>query len=196
MLGHVAEGSVVIVLVQDAAPVSGHQHVRPAVVVVIPNGDAHAEIRPGHAGLFRDVGKRAVAVVLVQGIAQRLGWLVKIAGAAVHQKDIHPAVVVVIQKGAARAQRFGQEAARRHRVFMHPGDAGGRRRHFAEQRSARSCDAAGEETRRTFAAPASMPNRRSPRLEKVIEPILICSAFVPLPCRKQRGTPERLCQQK
>jgi hypothetical protein len=37
--------------------------------------------------------------------------------------------------------------------------------------------AAGEETRRTFAAPASMPNRRSPRLEKVIEPILIVCPF-------------------
>ena len=37
--------------------------------------------------------------------------------------------------------------------------------------------AAGEETRRKFAAPASMPNRRSPRLEKVIEPILIVCPF-------------------
>jgi hypothetical protein len=32
--------------------------------------------------------------------------------------------------------------------------------------------AAWEETRRTVAAPASMPNRRSPRLEKVIDSIL------------------------
>ena len=111
MLGHVAERSVVIVLVKDAAPVSGHQHVRPAVVVVVPYGDAHAEIGPGHSGLFRDVGKCSIAVVLVQGIAHRLGWLPKVAGATIHQEDIHPAVVVIIQKGAARAQRFGQKAA-------------------------------------------------------------------------------------
>ncbi len=120
-------------------PVGGDQHVRPAVVVVVPYGDAHSKIGPGHAGLLGDVGECAIAVVLVEGVAHRLGRLPKIAGTAVHQEDIHPAIVVVVEKGTAGTQRFGQEAAGRHGVFMHPRDAGCRCRHFDKQWPIRSC---------------------------------------------------------
>ncbi len=62
----------------------------------------------GYAGLFGDIGECAVAIVLVQRIANGFGRLAEIAGAAVDQEDIHPAVVVIIEESAAGAQASGK----------------------------------------------------------------------------------------
>ena len=92
------------------------------------------KVAAGHSGLFRHIGERAVAIVFVKSVVNRLVRFPKIAGPTIHQVNIHPAIVVVIEKGAAGAQRFRQKAAGRHGVFMHPVDAGRGRRHFHEKR--------------------------------------------------------------
>ena len=108
LVSHVGERAVMVVFVQDALAVGGDKHVRPAVVVVIADRDSHSEICAGNSGLFRNVSECAVSIVLVQRIANGFRGLPEIAGATIDQKNIHPAVVVEIEKRAARSQRLGQ----------------------------------------------------------------------------------------
>jgi len=111
--GDVSERAVLVVFVQDAFAVGGDEQVRPAVVVVIPDGDAHAEVGAGDADFFGDVGEAAVAIIFVEGVADGLGGgrRPKIAGAAVDEEDVHPAVVVEVEKCDAGAEGFGEIAA-------------------------------------------------------------------------------------
>ncbi len=46
----------------------------PAVVVVIAHRHAHAEIAARDAGFLRDIGEGAVAIVFIEGVADRLWW--------------------------------------------------------------------------------------------------------------------------
>ena len=135
-VGDVGEGGVAVVLVKDAFAVGSDEHVRPVVVVEIADGDAHAEVSAGDTGFFGDVGEGAVAIVFVKSIADGLGrWrLPKIAGAAVDEEDVHPSVVVEIEKGATGAERFGEVAARRDGIFVDPVDMAGGRRDLEEER--------------------------------------------------------------
>ena len=60
--------------------------------------------RPACAG---DIGERAVAIVAVEAQRGALAFVARPIH-AVDQQDVEPAVAVVIEKGAARAQGFGQ----------------------------------------------------------------------------------------
>jgi hypothetical protein len=123
--GHVSKRPVAVVAVKNGPAVGGYKQVRVAVVVVVAHRRPHAERAAGHARPRGDVGKRAVPVVPVQGVPKRLSRLVEIARAAVDQVDVHPAVIVVVQKGATGTDRLGQVALLGPGVVMHPGDAAG-----------------------------------------------------------------------
>ena len=101
-----------IVLIENALAVRGNKQIRPAVVVVVADSYTHAEIGAAHARFLCYVGESSVPIVFVEGVANGLRRFPEIAGPAVDEKDVHPAVVVKIQKGTARAKRFGQIAAR------------------------------------------------------------------------------------
>ena len=88
-------------MIKDAAAVLRDIEVRKTVAVVIPDSDALAKTARRHACFFRYVGKRSVAIVLVERVAQRWVRGEKIALATVHQVNVHPAVVVIIEKCAA-----------------------------------------------------------------------------------------------
>src|SRR5207244_2218479 len=90
-------------------------------VVVEPDG-AGSPTGRGKPGLFGDVGKCSVVIIFVEN-----------AFAVCGDKEIGPAVVVVVQKGATRAERLGQIVARRYRVLVYPSDAARRRWHLREQ---------------------------------------------------------------
>ena len=105
-LGHVGERAVAIILVENAASIGCNEDVRPPVVVVITDGNAHSESSARHARSFGHIGERAVAIVLVKCIVDRLSGGPEITRPAVHQVDIHPAIVVVIQKCAAASRRL------------------------------------------------------------------------------------------
>ena len=63
----------------------------------------------GQACLLRDVGKRAVAVV-VKEIARRLTVAdFRVEAAAVDEEDVEPAVVVVVEERDAAAHFLEQE---------------------------------------------------------------------------------------
>src|SRR4029077_20763614 len=74
-----------------------------------------------------DIGERAVTIVLVERVTERLRGFVEIRRAAVHQVQVHPSVVIVIQERATWTERFRQVALGRDGVFVDPGDAPRRR---------------------------------------------------------------------
>ena len=55
----------------------------------------------GHSRLLGHVGEGAVAVVAVERVAQGRPRREEVGPAAVHEVDVHPAVVVVVEEGAA-----------------------------------------------------------------------------------------------
>ena len=123
-----------IIFVKSAAAVGGDENIGPAVVIIISHGHSHAEGGPAHTGFFGDVGESAITIVLVEGVTDGLSRFPEIAGAAVDQENVHPAVVVEIKKGAAGAESFRQIAAGRHRILVHPLNAAGRGWNFDEER--------------------------------------------------------------
>ena len=82
----------------------GAKDVVEAVVVVIADADAVGPASGVEAGLFGDVGEGAVAIVFVEAV----GCFGRIAfkASAGEQEDIHPAVVVVVDEGAAATVGF------------------------------------------------------------------------------------------
>ena len=74
-----------------------------------------------------------------------LPGLIEIAGPAVHQVDVHPAVVVVVEEGAAGSHGLGQVMIRRGGVVVDPANAAGFRRDLLEERARISCHGRPEE---------------------------------------------------
>ena len=122
--GDVGKGSVAIVAIEGGPVIAGDKEVGITVSVVVANGDAHAVTGIGHPCLGGDVGEGSVAVVAVKPIAQRLLRSEEVAGTAVDEEDVHPAVVVKIEKRTAGPRGFGQVIGRRSSIGMFPGDAG------------------------------------------------------------------------
>ena len=60
--------------------VGGNKDVGPAIVVVVADRHAHAESAARHARFLGHVGERAVAIVLVERVADWLGGFQKSHG--------------------------------------------------------------------------------------------------------------------
>src|SRR5207248_4945143 len=103
---------------------------RPAVAIVVTDRDTHAVGIPRHASFLRHVRKCAVAVVAIECVAKRSRRFIEIARSAIHKVDVHPAVVVVVEKRTARAYGLRQVHFRRLTTHMNPGDTTGRGRNF------------------------------------------------------------------
>ncbi len=70
LCGRVGKGAVAVVVIKDGAAVAGDVEIGVAVVVVVADGDALAVMSfAADAGLFGDVGKCAIAIIVVQGRA-------------------------------------------------------------------------------------------------------------------------------
>src|SRR5580692_5630959 len=108
------------------------EEVEAAVVVIIEPDSAAAPAGSCHAGFGGYVGEGAVAIIAIERIAERLRRRVEIAGAAVDQVDVHPAVVVVVEEAAAGADGFGEIPFGGAAVGVGPGDFCGGGRHFFE----------------------------------------------------------------
>src|ERR1700676_2056318 len=109
-VGHAAKSSVPTIFEEPILPNAGDENVGKTVVVVIAHGDAHSVHFSIEAGLAGYVGKSAIAIVVIQA---ECGCLPLVARPvhAINKEDGLPAVAVVVEKGAARAERFGKEFA-------------------------------------------------------------------------------------
>src|SRR5438128_11200740 len=103
---------------QPALPHAGDENVGKAIVVIIADSHAHSIELNVEARTARHVGERAVAVVTVEPKRRALAFArtersERMARPihAVDEKDVLPAVVVVIETRAARAQRLREQFA-------------------------------------------------------------------------------------
>src|SRR5207249_3235191 len=91
------------------APVADEQIV-PAVVVVIAGADALSPSCPGNARGRGHVCERSIAVILEQPADRRLARRPpRLKTRPVDEKDIQPAIVIVVEEGASAAGGFEQE---------------------------------------------------------------------------------------
>src|SRR5215471_2423976 len=124
-LSYISESAIAVIPIQDTPAVGRYKDVWIAIVVIVTHGHPHSESAASHARLFRDVSKGAVPVVLAQRVPDRFRGFIEVASPAIHQVDIHPPVIIIIQKGAAGTHSFGQVSFRRKCVVVYPGDPGG-----------------------------------------------------------------------
>src|SRR5262249_18532796 len=121
--GDVRERAVPVVVEEEVRPQRGEVEVGPAVVVVVAHSDTHPVAIDGEAGLLRDIVERAVASVPVErrmkgtsaGEARKPG--------RVDEEEIEATVVVVVEKGAARAKRLRQIEAAAAPALVPEGDS-------------------------------------------------------------------------
>src|SRR5260370_41722691 len=99
-------------------PYAGDENVEEAVVIVIADGHAHSVHLDVEACAARHVRESAVAVVTIELQSGSLTFArtgrsecVTRPVHAVHKKDVLPAIAVVVEKRAARAQRFRKQLA-------------------------------------------------------------------------------------
>ncbi len=98
LLCHIRERAVTIVVVESVAVNAGHENVRVTVVVIIADRDADIEARSFQARMLSDIGEGAVPVVAEEAVRiLRRGFLQSRDVCAVREKDIGPAVAVVIE---------------------------------------------------------------------------------------------------
>src|SRR5882762_3417993 len=132
----VGERAISVVVVQRVAAVVGHVDIFEAVVVIVAHGDAHSVVVLRHSGearLFRDVGKRAVGVLVIEPVRELpvglVGELAVRHGivdlCAIDKEDVEPSIVVVIQQCYAASHGLDQVLVRGRGVFVFEIDSRG-----------------------------------------------------------------------
>ena len=104
LLGDVLERPVGAVAVEHVAPPIGDEEIVEPVVVVITDRHRRRPARSFEPGLLGHIAERAVAVVVVKTVRGRGGRVVPPDSR--QEKDIDPAIVVVVDKGRAGAHGF------------------------------------------------------------------------------------------
>ena len=101
---NVGERPVAIVVVQDVVPPVGHEEVFKPVVIVISDANALTPTVADQAGFIRHVGEGPVAVIVEEMVRGLLTGGKAREPRSVDQKNIQPAVVIVIEEGDAAAR--------------------------------------------------------------------------------------------
>jgi hypothetical protein len=122
---------------QRRASVYEGRHIYPPVVDVVAHGCTHAGYSTRYARPIGDIGEGASAIVLAQSFADGLPGLEEIAQTTIHQMQVQPTLVAVIQKTAAQSRCLGQEAVFQVRMSMSRGDTAHSRRNTVKNRGKR-----------------------------------------------------------
>ena len=110
-----------IIVVKPVLPVVPHIDVGPAVVVVVGNAHAVAPTVVCHASLGSHIGEGSIMIVVKQrGVRRRFLAIQRIECGTVHQVDVEPAVVVIIDQANARSVGFEDELLLRHAHLVDP----------------------------------------------------------------------------
>ena len=107
--GHVGKGAIAIVAIEHHPTKTGHQQVRPPVVVVVPYHRPHGPAGISHAGLVRYVRKCPIAIVVIEGAACLPAVQSHIHALGVGEINVRPAIAVIIDQRHASAHRFHNE---------------------------------------------------------------------------------------
>lgn len=87
---------------------AGNENVGEAIIVVIADGYAHSVHFDIETRAFGDVAEGSVAIVAVESQRRLLPPVARPIH-AINEQNVLPAVGVVIEKGAARPERFGKQ---------------------------------------------------------------------------------------
>src|SRR5438093_9159838 len=85
----------------------GDEQIIESIVVVIAHGDTEAKDWNCKSGFMRDVGERAVVIVVIE-LESRLRAGVCGPVLAIDEQNVGPAIVIVIQECASRPHGLGQ----------------------------------------------------------------------------------------
>src|ERR1700712_3147062 len=103
LLCNVGESSVMIVAVKTVPAEVCDVEIRPPIVVEVPNDDTISPSIIGYSGLSGDIRKCAVVVVVKERGMRRFFFPVERSDCrTIHEVDVQPAVIVVIQQSDAR----------------------------------------------------------------------------------------------
>ena len=116
-----------VVVVEGVGPDVGDVEIDEPVVVVVGRAGAHAVLGVRDAGPRRRVFEGAVAAVPEEPVARAPGRRRIDERSAVHEKDVLPAVAVVVEEQAAAAHDFRKMAGGAGAVDVAEVDAGARR---------------------------------------------------------------------
>src|SRR5277367_4338233 len=93
-----------VIVVKAILAVVRDVEIFPTIVVVVADADALAPAGRSQAGLFGDVGERAVVIVVVETVGRTLASGKSFQPRAIYEKNVGPAVVVIIEDGHAAAR--------------------------------------------------------------------------------------------
>ena len=93
-------------MIKNVSTILRYVEVRESVAIVVANRNPLSIAASGHVCLFRHISKRSIAVIAKERIAQWWGGIKEVALSAVHEINIHPTIVVVIEECATRACGF------------------------------------------------------------------------------------------
>src|SRR6267154_46294 len=102
-LGHIREGAIAVVAIQNILPKTGAENIVNAIVVIVADANAARPANRMQSRFFRNIGESAISVVLIETIARALGCVVH--ARARQNENVHPTVVVVVNEGAASVRR-------------------------------------------------------------------------------------------
>src|SRR5579871_1972133 len=104
LLSDVGEGAVSVISIEFVLAIVSYKKIFKSIVVVIANTDAASPSTIEQPRFLGDVCKRAVSIIVVQTIAGTRKTSFQPTPAK--EEDVHPAVIVVIEKGASTAVEF------------------------------------------------------------------------------------------
>src|SRR5262249_29762827 len=107
-LGDVGKGAVAVIVIENVPAPIRYEQIVEAVVIVVAYAAALAPAGVSQAGLCGDVGERSVAVVVKQ-VAGGVLASRRLKGSAVHEENIEPAVVVVVEERGAAAHHLEEK---------------------------------------------------------------------------------------
>src|ERR1035438_1942959 len=100
LMSYIGKGTVSVVMKEDVMSPETAKQIVPSIIVVIAHTDAGLPACAPQPGLLRDIGKRAVAIVLVKMRCRRLACRpMRVEPIAVGEVDIEPAVMVEGEEG-------------------------------------------------------------------------------------------------
>src|SRR5688572_219426 len=124
-VSHVGERAVAVVTIENVRAVVCDVEIDKTVGIEIRRGHAHPKLAARDTRFMGYVGESSVSVIAIERVFQRRRRREEIRWTTVDEIDVHPTVVVVIEKGAPGADGFGQLAICGLSVVVSPGDLAG-----------------------------------------------------------------------
>src|ERR1700722_3859605 len=106
MLRYIRERTVSIVSIKPVLAEVGHEKIFVTVVVVVAHADSHGPSGVEQSCPFRYVRNCAVAIAVVKPVAGGGGNAFEKASS--ENENVHPTVVIVVEKSATTTHDFGQ----------------------------------------------------------------------------------------